>query len=95
MSDCFVDTIMLEKKIGETGMGDIVLRCNGKRASPERFAITPIAVLNPGRPREGGNYYRLTGNPVQKTKWLSREQPLCFQRREDRDALLEFVSLTG
>src|SRR6266700_3220630 len=32
----------------------------------------------------------LSGDPVQKTKWPSREQPLCFQRREDRDALLEF-----
>jgi hypothetical protein len=59
---------MLEKKIGQTGMGDIVLRCNGKRASPERFAITPIAVLNPGRPREGGNYYRLSGDPRTKHK---------------------------
>ena len=28
----------------------------------------------------------LTGDPVQRTKWPFREQPLCFQRREDRDA---------
>jgi hypothetical protein len=82
---------MLEKKIGQTGMGDMVLRCNGKRASPERFAVTSMAVLNRGRAREASNYYRLSGDPVQRQSGRSEERPLCFQRREDRDALLELV----
>src|SRR6266700_3840341 len=47
MRNCVVDTIVLEKKAGETGVRDIVVRRNGECVSPERFAVTPVAVLNP------------------------------------------------
>ena len=57
MRNCFIDAILPQKDFGEIRMCDIVMCGNGERVSPECFAVTPIGVLNPGQPRESGNYY--------------------------------------